>query len=63
MADATLGSGEVVPELLLKDDGVSLAGPRPAVRLDGQVKTTVDANSTKQFWLTVHVPDMPTRHA
>jgi len=57
MADATLGSGEVVPELLLKDDGVSLAGPRPAVRLDGQVKTTVDANSTKQFWLTVHVPD------
>ena len=57
MADATLGSGQVVPELLLKDDRVQLAGSRPAVRLDGQVNTTVDANSTKQFWLTVHVPD------
>ena len=56
-ADATLGSGQVVPELLLKDDRVKLTGSRPVVRLDGQVNTTVDANSTKQFWLTVHVPD------
>ena len=57
MADATLGSGQVVPELLLKDDRVKLTGSRPVVRLDGQVNTTIDANSTKQFWLTVHVPD------
>ena len=57
MADATLGSGQVVPELLLKDDRVQLTGSRPDVRLDGPVNTTIDANSTKQFWLTVHVPD------
>ena len=57
MADATLGSGQVVPELLLKDDRVKLTGSRPAVRLNGQINTSVDANSTKQFWLTVHVPE------
>ena len=27
------------------------------MRLNGQINTSVDANSTKQFWLTVHVPE------
>ena len=57
MADATLGAGHDVPELLLKDDRVALAEPRPELRLTGQVKTSIAANTTKQFWLTVRVPD------
>lgn len=56
-ADATMGAGILVPELLLKDDRVKLTGSRPDVRLDGPVETALDAGSTKQFWLTVRVPD------
>jgi hypothetical protein len=56
-ADATMGAGSLVPELLLKDDRVNLTGSRPDVRLDGPVETSLDANVTKQFWLTVRVPD------
>lgn len=57
MADAALGAGQLVPELLLKDDRVELTGARPEVRLTGPVNTELDPDSTKQFWLTVRVPD------
>ena len=57
MADATLGAGQLVPELLLKEDHSELTGSRPDVRLTGQVNTALDPDSTKQFWLTVRVPD------
>ncbi len=57
MADATLGVGPEVPELLLKDDRVKLTGSRPRLRLDGPIGTTVEADTTKQIWLTIHVPD------
>jgi len=56
-ADATMGSGSLVPELLLKDDRVNLTASRPEVRLEGSVETSLDVNSTKQFWVTVRVPE------
>jgi hypothetical protein len=57
MADATLGAGQLVPELLLKDDRVDLTSSWPDVRLTGPVETAVALDSTKQLWLTVRVPD------
>ena len=57
IADATLGAGHLVPELLVKDDRVELTGSRPNVRLTGPVATTLAPERTKQFWLTVRVPD------
>lgn len=56
VADATLGAGQLVPELLVKNDLVELAGSRPDVRLTGPVETSIAAARTKQFWLTVRVP-------
>ncbi|MBB74624.1 MAG: hypothetical protein CMJ75_08930 [Planctomycetaceae bacterium] len=56
VADATLGAGQIVPELLVKNDLVELAGSRPEVRLTGPVETSIAAAHTKQFWLTVRVP-------
>ena len=56
VADATLGAGQLVPELLVKNDRVELTGSRPDVRLTGPVETTLAPESTKQFWLTVRVP-------
>ncbi len=49
-----------IPELLVKDDRVVLEGIqglRPDVRLTGAVTTSMTAGQTKQFWLTVRVPD------
>lgn len=45
-----------VPELLVKDDRVTLAGLSPAVRLSGPARTDIAADTTKQFWLTITVP-------
>ncbi len=45
-----------VPELLVKDDRVPLAGPAPAVRLAGNPVTDIPADTVKQFWVTVTVP-------
>ena len=63
IADTTLGAGQLIPELLLRDDRVELTGSRPQVRLTGPVETEMDPDSTKQFWLTVRVPDkIPAGH-
>jgi hypothetical protein len=45
-----------VPELLVKDDRVPLAGTDTPIRLTGAPTTDVPADSTKQFWVTVSVP-------
>ena len=45
-----------VPELLVKDDRVTLSGSSPIVRLMGAPVTDVPADTTKQFWVTVSVP-------
>lgn len=47
----------LVPELLVKDDRVKLAGLTPAVRLSGPARTDIPADTTKQFWLTITVPN------
>ena len=63
VADATLGAGQLVPELLVKDDRIELTGSRPDVRLAGPLKTTLVPECTKQFWLTVRVPPkLPAGH-
>ncbi len=45
-----------VPEILVKDDRVSLSGTAPEVRLSGPAVCDIAADTTKQFWLTVSVP-------
>ena len=57
LADVTMGAGQLVPELLLKDDRREWNGSRPSVRLSGPVVTELKTDLTKQFWLTVQVPD------
>jgi hypothetical protein len=44
------------PELLVKDDRINLSGPAPVIPLTGDPVTDIQADSTKQFWLTVSVP-------
>ncbi|OPX22316.1 MAG: hypothetical protein B1H02_06330 [Candidatus Latescibacteria bacterium 4484_107] len=46
-----------VPELLLKDDRVELTGYEPEVRLTGDVITDVPRGTSKQFWLTIRIPE------
>ena len=47
----------LVPELLAKDDREPLAGDRAALRLKGEVVTDMPAGVSKQFWLTIRVPE------
>ena len=46
----------LTPELLVKDDRAALSGPAPAVRLTGSAVCNIEADSSKQFWVTVTVP-------
>jgi len=46
----------LVPKFLLKDDRVKVTGPVADVRLTGDPMTDILADTTKQFWVTVHVP-------
>lgn len=46
-----------VPELLLKDDRVELTGYAPDVRLTGDVIADVPKGTSKQFWLTIRIPE------
>lgn len=48
-------SGIDAPQVLMKDDRESLSGPLPKVRLTGDPQTDMAANTSKQFWVTVHV--------
>ena len=45
----------LTPALLVKDDRAALSGPSPAVRLTGPAVCNIDADSSKQFWVTVTV--------
>jgi hypothetical protein len=45
------------PDLLVKDDRVSLSGTAPTVRLTGGPATDVPADSAKEFWVTLTVPN------
>ncbi len=57
-------TASLVPELLVKDDQAALTGTAPAVRLNGPPVTSIPADTTKQFWVTVTVPrgTFPTRY-
>jgi len=57
LADVTMGAGQLVPELLLKEDPVSWVTTRPSIRLTGPVETSLNSNSTRQFWLTIKIPE------
>ncbi len=46
-----------VPELLVKDDRTNIAGLRPQVRLSGDPVTDVPAGRSKQFWVTIYIPE------
>jgi len=46
----------LTPEVLVKDDRTALSGPAPAVRLTGSAVCNVEADTSKQFWVTVTVP-------
>ncbi|MFH1006888.1 MAG: sugar-binding protein [Candidatus Latescibacterota bacterium] len=46
-----------IPELLLKDDRAPMHGYAPDVRLTGDVITDIPAGTSKQFWLTLWIPE------
>jgi len=46
-----------VPELLLYRDGVELKGRRPSAGSERTVLTSIPKGTSKQFWVTVKVPD------
>jgi len=46
-----------VPELLVYDDFAVLKGRRPSVGQSKTVKTSIGEGTSKQFWVTVRVPD------
>ncbi|GAB4458364.1 MAG: hypothetical protein OHK0029_19440 [Armatimonadaceae bacterium] len=51
-------TAEVVngPQVLMKDDRQPLTGPRPTVRLTGDPITNINAETSKQFWITARIP-------
>ncbi|NCO38517.1 MAG: hypothetical protein COZ06_00910 [Armatimonadetes bacterium CG_4_10_14_3_um_filter_66_18] len=48
---------ETVPELLMRDDRVDLAGGLPSLPGDAPVVTDVPGGTSKQVWLTVQIPE------
>ena len=46
----------VEPNALVKDDNAQISAATPDPRLPGNVTTGIPAGTTKEFWITVHVP-------
>ncbi|MFC2149313.1 glycoside hydrolase domain-containing protein [Candidatus Auribacterota bacterium] len=55
--DMWVGRPVDVPELLLYDDSVELKGRRPSIGAGKEIKTNIPRNTSKQFWVTVRIPD------
>jgi len=51
-----LNEVQIVPDLIVKDDRIALTGTAPIVNMTGDPVTDIPADTTKQFWLTMTVP-------
>jgi hypothetical protein len=55
-----VGTGYPAPQVLMKDDREALTGALASVRLTGEPTTDIAAETSKQFWVSVHVPSNAT---
>lgn len=52
-----VGPRTLVPELLVTDDALELTGLYPAVTFPETVRTTIPADTTKRFWVSLRLPE------